>query len=122
DRTSLRPQRPAGRAQALRSIIAIRPVTAATSPLILDKSQAYSLPPSDYLIAFHLHAYSCMLFLSHVWFPPLEPIYFLGKSSRTPLLPRAPPLKYLLSRSTANNGESAGSTMVVFLRAKVRDA
>src|SRR5229473_2135346 len=60
--------------------------------------------------------------LSHVWFPPLEPIYFLGKSPRMPSLPGAPPLKYLLSKSTPNSGESAGSTMVVLLRAKVRDA
>src|SRR5229473_5150300 len=52
--------------------------------------------------------------------PPLD--YFLGNSPRTPSLPGAPPLKYLLSKSTPNRGESAGSTMVALLRAKVRDA
>src|ERR1700730_4081372 len=60
----------------------------------------------------------------YLMFGPLlwTPIYFLGTSPRTPSLPGAPPLKYLLSKSTPNSGESAGSTMVVFLRAKVRDA
>src|SRR6266404_6713040 len=71
----------------------------------------------------HSHAIPCIL-LGYLMFGTLlwNPIYFLGNSPRTPSLPRAPPLKYLLSKSTPNSGESAGSTMVVLLRAKVRDA
>src|SRR5216683_2543783 len=58
----------------------------------------------------------------YLMFDPLPLDYFLGNSPRTPSLPGAPLLKYLLSKSTPNSGESAGSTMVVLLRAKVRDA
>ncbi|MEA2924106.1 MAG: hypothetical protein QOD25_1228, partial [Alphaproteobacteria bacterium] len=64
----------------------------------------------------HSHAISCIL-PGYLMFGPLlwNLIYFLGNSPRTPSLPGAPPLKYLLSKSTPNSGESAGSTMVVLL-------